>query len=89
MAGRSRHAVPTGVAMLRDVWVDVEVRDAKGGVFGVSRLFDLRARLEREALPVALITEATRITSGALAPARVPFGATCSRPSSCTVVMPR
>jgi hypothetical protein len=68
LTNQARHAVPTGVAMLRDVWVDLEVRDEKGRAFDVSRLFDLRARLEHGEQPVALITDATRITTGALAP---------------------
>ncbi len=68
LTNQARHAVPTGVAMLRDVWVDLEVRDAAGGAFEVPRLFDLRATLEREGVSVALITEASRVTNGALEP---------------------
>lgn len=68
LTNQARHAVPTGVAMLRDVWVELEVRDERGGAFDVPRLFDLRAGLERDGLAVALITEASRISSGALEP---------------------
>lgn len=68
LTNQARHAVPTGVAMLRDVWVELEVRDAAGGGVDVLRLFDLRAALERNGVPVALITEAGRVTSGALEP---------------------
>jgi len=68
LTNQARHSVPTGVAMLRDVWVDLEVRDTKGSVLVVPRLLELRATLEREGVPVALITDATRVGSGALAP---------------------
>ncbi len=53
LTNQARHAVPTGVAMLRDVWVALEVHDATGGAFDVPRLFDLRAALEREGVAVA------------------------------------
>lgn len=56
----TRHAVPTGVAMLRDVWVDVEVD-------GVRReVMNLRAKTLRDGLEVPLITDAKEIVSGAL-----------------------
>lgn len=58
-----RHAVPTGVAVLRDVWVDLEVNDLV-----VPRVVDLRARVLREDTPVALLTDATRLEEGALRP---------------------
>lgn len=68
LTNQARHAVPTGVAILRDVWVELEGRDASGSVVEVPRLFDLRAALERDGVAVALITDASRVTSGALEP---------------------
>lgn len=68
LTNQARHAVPTGVAMLREVWVDLEVRDVGGGLLRASRLFDLNATLERDGAPVALITDATRVIPGALPP---------------------
>lgn len=61
-----RHAVPTGVAILRDVWVDLEVRGAQR--LDVPRVIDLRARVLRGDEVVALVTDATRLEEGALAP---------------------
>ena len=56
----TRHSVPTGVAMLRDVWVDAEVD-------GVRReVMNLRAKTLRDGLEVPLITDAKEIVSGAL-----------------------
>lgn len=62
-----RHSVPTGVAILRDVWVDVEVRADDGAVFVERRALDLRATLHRGGVPVALITDASAVDDGALA----------------------
>lgn len=86
LTNQARHAVPTGVAMLRDVWVDLEVRDAKGKVFDVPRLLDLRATLEREGAPVALITDASRVVSGSLAPG-ASRSMTWSRPVGVSAVL--
>ena len=56
------HGVPTGMTSLRDVWVDVKV-----GAREFPRVMELGARLEDEAGVVALITDATRVTSRSLA----------------------
>ncbi|MBL8940702.1 MAG: hypothetical protein JNM69_39520 [Archangium sp.] len=56
----TRHAVPTGVAMLRDVWVDVEVDGERHEVM------NLRAKTLRDGLEVPLITDAKEVVSGAL-----------------------
>lgn len=56
----TRHAVPTGVAVLRDVWVDVETADERHEVM------NLRARPLRDGVEVPLITDATQVVSGAL-----------------------
>lgn len=59
-----RHAVPTGVAMLRDVRVDLEVRGALR--LDLPRVIDLRARVLRGEEVVPLVTDASRIEEGAL-----------------------
>lgn len=56
----TRHAVPTGVAVLRDVWVDVETADERHEVM------NLRAKTLRDGLEVPLITDAKEVVSGAL-----------------------
>lgn len=56
----TRHAVPTGVAMLRDVWVDVEVDGERREVL------NLRAKTLRDGVEVPLITEAKEVVAGAL-----------------------
>jgi hypothetical protein len=61
LTNTSRHAIPTGFAVIRDVWVEV----AQGG--RAERLIDLRARLERGGEKVALITDADQVRSGSLA----------------------
>lgn len=62
------HAVPTGVVFLRDVWVDAFWEDAAGTRFEVPRLMELGALLERGGQPVALVTDADRVTPRGLAP---------------------
>ncbi|MBL8917559.1 MAG: hypothetical protein JNJ54_01750 [Myxococcaceae bacterium] len=61
-----RHAVPTGVAMLRDVWVDLEVRGARR--LEATRVIDLRARVLSGEQTVALVTDASRVEEAALLP---------------------
>lgn len=62
------HAVPTGATHLRDVWVDVEGLDANGRAFVVSRVLELGAKLTRDGVEVALVTDADTVTSRSLAP---------------------
>jgi len=57
----ARHAVPTGVAFLRDVWVDLELTHADGSTRVLSRVIELGDRPMRGEEPVALPTEADRI----------------------------
>jgi hypothetical protein len=45
----TRHAVPTGVAVLRDVWVDVETADGER-----REVMNLRAKTLRDGLEVPL-----------------------------------
>lgn len=61
------HAVPTGATHLRDVWVDVEVVDARGERVEVPRALSLGAELSRGGQPVALVTDADRVTPRGLA----------------------
>lgn len=65
------HAVPTGVAFLRDVWVDLDVTHADGTVEHLPRVIELGDRPMRGAAPVALPTEADRIEERRLAPFEV------------------
>lgn len=55
------HAVPTGAAHMRDVWVDVSMVDADGRRFDLERVMALGALLTREDAPVAIITRADRV----------------------------
>jgi hypothetical protein len=57
----ARHAVPTGVAFLRDVWVDVELEEASGARRVLARVIELGDRPMRGQTPVALPTEADHI----------------------------
>lgn len=41
----ARHRVPTGMAALRDVWVDVQLGEADGGTHLEARVFELGAEL--------------------------------------------
>ena len=57
------HGVPTGMTAMRDVWVDVTVRDAQGALVKFPRVIELGARLEGS----ALFTDATAIVPRSLA----------------------
>lgn len=57
----ARHAVPTGVAFLRDVWIDVEIERASGKQDLLARVIELGDRPMRGQVPVALPTDADRI----------------------------
>jgi hypothetical protein len=57
----ARHAVPTGVAFLRDVWVDVELEDGQGGLRIMERVIELGDRPMHAGTLVSLPTEADRI----------------------------
>lgn len=62
------HAVPTGVAFLRDLWVDLQVTHADGSVETLPRVITLGDRPMRGTTPVALPTDADRIEAHRLAP---------------------
>lgn len=63
------HGVPTGVAFLRDIWVDVTVIDASGAaLWHEPRVLELGSRVRDGELDVALIVHADRVESRALAP---------------------
>lgn len=55
------HAVPSGVAFLRDFWVDVRITDAGGAVFEMPRVIELGGGLTRSGEPVSLPTQADTI----------------------------
>lgn len=62
LANPGRHSVPTGVSMLRDVWVEVETN----GV--TTRVLEPRTRLiNSSGVDVPLITDADHVHEGALA----------------------
>lgn len=64
----ARHSVPTGVAFLRDVWVDVEIDDDTG-TRQLSRVIELGDQPRRAGEAVALITDADEVEHR-----RLPFG---------------
>jgi hypothetical protein len=65
------HAVPTGVSALREVWVDLEARDADGVRVQLPRVMVLGARAEREGREVPLLTDASHLVARSLAPRQV------------------
>jgi hypothetical protein len=62
------HAVPTGVAFLRGVWVDVDFADARGASATAASVVSLGSQPTRGGVPVPLITDADAVTESALAP---------------------
>lgn len=62
------HAVPTGVAFLRDVWVDLDVVHADGTTEHLARVLELGDRPMRGTEPVALPTDADHVEERRLAP---------------------
>lgn len=73
----ARHAVPTGVSFLRDVWVDVEITHPNGELTTLPRVIELGDQPTREGQPVALITDADAVERRSLA-----FGAERTASSS-------
>ena len=57
----ARHAVPTGVAFFRDVWVDVLVRARDGSTRTAPRVISLGDQPLRGGEPVALVTDADAV----------------------------
>jgi hypothetical protein len=57
----ARHAVPTGVAFLRDVWIDVIVHAHDGTTRTIARVTSLGDQPLRGGEPVALITDADSV----------------------------
>ncbi|MFO0714348.1 MAG: multiheme c-type cytochrome [Sandaracinus sp.] len=57
----ARHAVPTGVSFLRDVWIDVELVAADGASEHLPRVITLGDQPMRAGEPVALITDADAV----------------------------
>jgi hypothetical protein len=62
------HAVPTGVAFLRSVWVDVVFTGADGSASIAPSVISLGSQPMRDGAPVALITEADAVVPQVLAP---------------------
>jgi hypothetical protein len=65
------HAVPTGVAFLRDVWVDVELEHADGSIEVRERVIELGDLPMRGEVRVALPTDADHIEERRLYPFEV------------------
>ena len=65
------HAVPTGVAFLRDVWVDLDVTHADGTIEHRARVIELGDRPMRGVVAVALPTDADAIDERRLQPFEV------------------
>jgi hypothetical protein len=62
------HAVPTGVAFLRRIWVDVVFSDAAGRQETSSQVLVLGAIPTKGGAPTALITDADAVENNVLAP---------------------
>ena len=62
------HAVPTGAAFLRRIWVDVELTDANAAALLLPAVLELGARATRAGAEVPLLTDADAVVSRALAP---------------------
>ncbi len=62
------HAVPTGAAALRRIWVDVAFAGADGQQIERTAVIDLRAQPTRAGAPVALITDADAVDVRTLQP---------------------
>lgn len=62
------HDLPTGAAFLRDIWVDVDVIDARGRAFELPRVIELGTRMLRDDHEVALVTDADRLEPRGIAP---------------------
>lgn len=65
------HAVPTGVAFLRDLWVDLDVTHADGTVETLARVIELGDRPMHGADRVALPTDADHVEQHRLQPFEV------------------
>ncbi len=63
------HAVPTGVAFLRRIWVDAVFADASGRQVTTGAVLTLGAVPTKAGAPVALITDADAVAPNVLAPA--------------------
>jgi hypothetical protein len=68
LANAAGHAVPTGVAFLRSVWIDVALTDANGRSLSVPKVLVLGSEPTRAGVPVALITDADELVPHVLAP---------------------
>jgi hypothetical protein len=62
------HAVPTGIAFIRGVWVDVVLTGARGAPVTLPSVIALGSRPTSNGEPVALVTEADAVESRVLAP---------------------
>jgi hypothetical protein len=65
------HRVPAGVAMLRDMWIDVYVVDASGEQHTFERVIELGALPTLDGVAVPLPTDADAIVDRSLAPGEV------------------
>jgi len=62
------HAVPTGVAFLRRIWIDATYTDASGKTSTTGDVLRLGAVPTKNGVPVALITDADAVNPNTLAP---------------------
>jgi hypothetical protein len=62
------HAVPTGVAFVRSVWVDVAFANAESKTASVHSVLTLGAQPTHDGAPVALVTEADAVSDHVLEP---------------------
>jgi hypothetical protein len=68
VANVAGHAVPTGITILRSVWVDVDWTGKGGGMASTPSVILLGSQPTLKGAPVALITEADAVASHVLAP---------------------
>ncbi len=62
------HAVPTGAAFLRRIWVDVDFVEADGKVTRIPSVIELGSRPTKNGAPVALMTDADAFERRVLLP---------------------
>jgi hypothetical protein len=68
IANLAGHAVPTGIAVLRGIWVDVDFTGADGKTASAPAVIALGSQPTLSGTPVALITEGDAVVPNVLAP---------------------
>ena len=71
LTNQAGHAVPSGAAFLRRIWIDVTFTDASGATNDENAVLVLGADPEKNGVATALITDADDVRSHVLAPGAV------------------